>query len=172
MKQLKQFGYVILLFVSYSSLGQQINERLSIISKCDTSTISIHISDVYYFGENMEKAKAFPQLTCSMSGKRYNLLWVSSKSYKKRAKVTANDFKEYVFGMKNNGFENYPCFALIVDEKITNYPESNTTISELQFPSMVEIYEYKENSWVKLFEKEIKSFKEYGELELELIKSN
>ena len=145
MKLLKQLGLVILLITTLKSFGQNINERLSIISDCDTSKMEIYIGEVYYFGKNMEKAKAFPQLSCSHHGKRYNLLWVSSKQYKKRAKVTENELKDYVFGMKDNGFERYPCFAFILEEKVTNFSESNSYISELVFPSTVEVFQYKDS---------------------------
>jgi len=172
MKLLKQLGLVILLIATFQSFGQNINERLSIISDCDTSKMEIFIGEVYYFGKNMEKAKAYPQLTCRQNGKRYNLLWVSSKQYKERAKLTKNELRDYVFGMKDNGFEKYPCFAFILEEKVTSFPESDSYISELVFPSTVEVLKYMDSKWVKLFDRQLESHKDFGDLELELIKSN
>ena len=154
------------------SFGQNINSRLSILSDCDTSLMSTHIGEVYYFGKNMNKAKAYPQLSCMQGERRCVILWVSSKRYKKRTKLTEAQLDEYVFEMKDNGFEKYPCFAFIIDQNITRSPDSNIAIYELKFPSIIEVYKYDNNDWIKLFDKEIASHKEYGELQLDLIKKH
>jgi hypothetical protein len=166
---LKYFKLIILIFLTSQLFGQKTNEKLSIISGCDTNSINTHIGEITYFGEKMEKAKAFPQLSCNVLGKRYVVLWVPSKKYKKRSLITEKQLNEYVFQMKNNGFEKYPCFAFSIDQKETQV-EWNKVLYELKFPSLIEVFMFKEDKWIKLFEKEVNSHQEYGELQLNVIK--
>ena len=168
MKLNKVLAISLLLLISSQTFAQPINERLSIISECDTSSIHTHIGEIYYFGRNMEKAKDFPQLICHIDTKRFKLLWVSSKRYKKRARITDQQLNEYVFEMKNNGFEKYPCYAFTIIEKVEDWGDAK--LYSLDFPSIVEVYKYQNKLWVKLFDKMIESSKDWGELQLNVIK--
>lgn len=169
MKFLKFLTIFILLFISIKSFGQNINKRLSIISDSDTSLLNAYIGEVYYFGKNIKKAQHFPQLSCIKSEKNYQILWVPSKNYNKRTKITKSQLNQYVYESKDNGFEKFPCYAFIININVNWYDNGKSVVYEPRFPSIVEVYQLANNEWLKLFEEEVKSHAELGELQLKTI---
>jgi len=157
---------------AFCSNGQKIEKIISIFPDSDTSSFSIGIGEITYFGKNSKKAKYYPSLDHYKSEKRFEILWVPSKNYKKRLKVTKEELNEFVFEMKDNEFVKYPCFAFIIDQTITKNPDSNYAIYGLKFPSIVKVYKFEGNEWKKLYDKEVKTHIEYGELKLQVIKEN
>ncbi len=172
MRHLRHLLLVTFLLTAFFSNGQKIKKIVSIFPDSDTSSFSIGIGEITYFGKNSKKAKYYPSLDHYKSEKRFEILWVPSKNYKKRLKVTKQDLNEFVFEMKDNEFINYPCFAFIIDQTITRNPDSNYAIYGLKFPSIVKVYKFEGNDWKMLYDKEVKSDIEYGELKLQVIKEN
>jgi hypothetical protein len=169
MRILRFLTIFILLFISIKSLGQIINKRLSIISDCDTSFLSTYIGEIYYFGKNIKKAQYFPQLSCIRSEKNYQILWVPSRNYNKRTKVSKSQLNQYVYESKDNGFEKFSCYAFIINLNVTRYDNGRSVVYEPKFPSVVEVYQLTNNEWIKLFEEEVKSHAELGEVQLKTI---
>jgi len=149
--------------------GQNINKQLSIISECDTNSLDTHIGEIYYFGKNSKKAQHFPQLSSIRSEKNYQIIWVPSRNYNRRTKVSKAQLNQYVFEGKDNGFEKFPCYAFIINLKVTRFDNEKSVIYEPKFPSVIEVYKLTNNEWIKLFVEEVKSHTELGELQLRTI---
>lgn len=172
MRYFKNLLLAIFLLTAFCSFGQKINTIISIFPDSDTSLFDASFGEITYFGKNSQKAKNYPQLSYYKAEKRYEILWVSSKNYNKRLKVTKEQLNEFVFGMKDNEFVKFPCFAFIIDQTVTRYTGSKYALYELKFPSIVEVYKFEGNDWKKLYDKEISSDVEFGKLKLQVIKEN
>jgi hypothetical protein len=172
MSLLKRLLLVTFLLTAFCSFGQKIKNIINIFPDSDTSSFSTSIGEITYFGKDSKKAKNYPSLDHYKSEKRFEILWVPSRNYKNRLKVTKEELDEFVFESKDNEFAKYPCFAFIIDQTITQFPDSKYAIYGLKFPSIVEVYKFEENEWKKLYDKEVKSDVEFGELKLQVIKEN
>lgn len=168
---MKFIHYFILSFfivLSYHVSGQNLIKQVADITGSDTCCVETYIGEIHYFGKNAKKARLYPQYSCITGNVGCKILWVPSKRWNKRAKITVDQFNDYVYGIKENGFEDYPCFAFFRKYNVKKFPDG--AIYEPVFPDVIEVYQYKNNNWEKLFDREVESDTELGLLQLELVR--
>jgi hypothetical protein len=168
---MRNFRLLILVFFSliYLSISaQQVIKQVADITGSDTCCVSTYIGEIYYFGKNSKKARFYPHYSCFKGDISCEILWVPSKSWKKRSKITEEQFKDYVFGLKESKFENYPCFAFFQKYKLNKLEDG--IIYEPVFPVLIEVCFFENNKWEKLFERQVETNKELGDLQLELVR--
>lgn len=168
---MRKINLIILLILCScfaNSYAQEVINQVSDIAGVDTCCIDMHIGEIYYFGKNQKKAQLYPHFSCIIGeDKGCEIIWVPSKSYKKRAKISEKQLKNYVYGNGDSKFSEFPCFAFIQKYNVQKFEDG--IIYGPKFPTTVQVYSYKDCKWIKLFEREVNSNEDLGNLQLQLV---
>lgn len=170
MKFIKPLLLVVFIFFHRNISAQQVIKQVEDMTGTDTCCIDTYIGEIHYFGKNSQKARFYPYYSCIKDDRiKCDILWVPSKRWRKRSKVTEEQLHDYVFGKKEDDFKEYPCYAFLQDYNINKRPDGNI-IYEPKFPVVIEVFKYEDGRWVRLFNKEVGSHKELGNLKLGLVR--
>ena len=170
MKYIKRLTLVVFIFFHWNISAQQVIKQVEDITGTDTCCIDTYIGEINYFGKNPQKARFYPYFSCIKNDRILcEIIWVPSKRWRQRSKLTEEQLNEYVFGKKENDFKEYPCYAFLQDYYLNKRPDGYI-IYEPKFPVIIEVFKYEDGRWVRLFDKEVSSHKELGALKLEVVR--